>query len=269
MLDFSEKKSYMIGVQGGEMLYSVHRSENSLFAIKVIATVVVVFFMLLFLSSGLDAFVGTVITYVVLILLYLWFYKIYLVAHMKGNGICVSQKQFPDIFELYCNMARDLNIKNIPPLFILQNGGLLNAFAIRLSGKNYIAIYSDIFALYKVDIGAVKFVLAHELGHVQRKHNQKRFWTLPSLVVPFLDSAYSRACEYTCDNIGAAFISDESCKAQGLLLLAGGSGIYKEVDINDYLYMAAQHKTLAVEFMNLFISHPYLPDRIKNLQKLI
>ncbi|MDR2921843.1 MAG: M48 family metallopeptidase [Treponema sp.] len=252
------------------MNYSVRKSENILFAIKIIATVVIILCIVLFLSKAkLEhlASISAVIIYILIILLYFWFYKVYLVAYMKGNGICISETQFSNIFELYCDMARNLEIKKIPPLFILQQGGLLNAFAIRLSGRNYIAIYSDILSLYKNDIEAVKFVLAHELGHVKRKHNQKRFWTFPSSIIPFLTAAYSRACEYTCDNIGGSFIPDETSKLQGLLLLAGGRDIYKEIDINNYLETAKQNRSFAVNFVNMFISHPYLPDRIRNLQK--
>ena len=250
------------------MNYSVRNSENALFLVKVIATIGIILG-LVFSLSIFNEHMGIVIIFVVyaiMILLYVWFYKIYLVAYLKGNGICVSETQFKDIFEIYCDLAKQLELKKIPPLFILQQGGLLNAFAIRLSGKNYIAIYSDIFSIYKSDIEAVKFVLAHELGHVKRKHNQKMFWTFPSSIIPFLTPAYSRACEYTCDNIGSSFISDETGKLHGLLLLAGGRDIYKEINIINYIETAKENRTLAVNFVNLFISHPYLPKRIENLQ---
>lgn len=254
----------------GNMNYSVRQSENILFAIKVIVTIIIVLGLIFFLEEWFDEYPSTffvLCVYAALIAVYVWFYKVYLVAYMKGNGICVSETQFPDVYELYRGMANDLGLKKIPPLFILQQGGLLNAFAVRLSGKNYIAIYADIFSLYKTDIEAVKFVLAHELGHVKRKHNEKRFWTSPSSIIPFLGAAYSRACEYTCDNIGACFTSDGTSKLQGLLLLAGGRDLYKEIDIKSYLEAAQQNKSLSVRFVNMFISHPYLPDRIKNLQR--
>jgi Zn-dependent protease with chaperone function len=253
------------------MNYSVHKSENILFAIKIIVTIGVLFGVISSLSNlSAENAAGMIVIfiYILLILLYVWFYKVYLVAHMKGNGICVSETQFPDIFALYCDMAKSLNIKKIPPLFILQSGGLLNAFAIRLSGKNYIAIYADIFSLYKTDIEAVKFVLAHELCHIKRKHNQKRFWTFPSSIIPFLTPAYSRACEYTCDNAGSSFISDETDKLHGLLLLAGGRDLYTEIDTKNYLDTAKQHKSFSVSFVGMLMSHPYLPDRIRNLQKI-
>lgn len=255
------------------MNYSVSKSENILFAIKVIVTAGIILGIICILPMAFRganehmAKISAVLVYIPLILLYVWFCKVYLVAYMKGNGICVSETQFHDVFEMYCDMARNLGLKKIPPLFVLQNGGLLNAFAIRLSGKNYIAIYSDVFSLYKSGIEAVKFVLAHELGHVARGHNQKRFWTFPSSIIPFLTAAYSRACEYTCDNIGGGFISGETDRLQGLLLLAGGKDIYKEIDIENYLETAKQNRSFSVKLVNMFASHPYLPERIENLRK--
>jgi Zn-dependent protease with chaperone function len=266
-------KIWYNNIVGERMNYSVRKSENILFALKIIATLGIILgiiFALLKLSDGFNEYLATIYVipiYILLILLYIWFSKVYLVAYMKGNGICVSETQFHNIFEIYCDMAKNLGLKRVPPLFVLQNGGLLNAFAVRLSGRNYIAIYSDIFSLYKSDIEAVKFVLAHELGHVKRKHNQKRFWTFPSSLIPFLTAAYSRACEYTCDNIGGSFISDEADRLQGLLLFAGGKDIYKEIDINNYLETAKQNRSFAVKFVSMFISHPYLPKRIENLMK--
>lgn len=252
------------------MNYAVRKSEITLFWIKVIATIgvwigIIAIISMLINESTHIVTVITVFVYIAIILLYLWFYKVYLIAYMKGNGICLTERQFPEIYQIYCEIGKEMGLKKIPPLFILQSGGVLNAFAIRLSGKNYVAIYSDIFSEYKDDIDAVKFVLAHELGHIIRCHNQKRFWTMPSSIIPFLTAAYSRACEYTCDNIGSACIQDEKSKLHGILLLAGGKDIYKEINIDDYVKMAKENRTFAVKFINLFISHPYLPKRIENI----
>ena len=256
------------------MNYSFRKSENILFAIKIFFTIliwisIIAYFIRVFGNQPDHSIVTvtTILVYVGIILLYVWFYKVYLVAYMKGNGICVSEEQFADIHAIYCDIARQLNIKKIPPLFILQSGGLLNAFAVRLSRRNYIAIYSDIFSLYTTDIETVKFVLAHELAHVKNKHMQKRFWTFPSSIIPFLSSAYSRVCEYNCDSIGSIFVSEANSKLNGLLLLAGGKDLYKEININNYLTTAKQNRSLSVKFVNLLIFHPYLPDRIINIQR--
>ena len=152
-------------------------------------------------------------------------------------------------------------------LFIIQEGGLLNAFAIRFSGSNYIAIYSDVFEMIEHDIDILKFIIGHELGHIKRMHMSKRFWTILSSIIPFLSAAYSRSCEFTCDNIGFSVTRADSKRA--LLLLAAGKKLYKQVDPNTYLVDAKINNTLSVKIMELFMSHPYLPKRIKNIEKIM
>ena len=94
----------------------------------------------------------------------------------------------------------------------------------------------------------------------------KRFWTFPSSVIPFLTAAYSRSCEYTCDNIGAEFV--EGSPLSGLVLLAAGKDLYRSIDIDDYIEEARKNNSAAVRFTGLFLSHPYLPKRLRNLASI-
>lgn len=265
------------------MDYKINPNETNLFILKVVCTISVWFSIVLMLGAfaaiagfagggaaalaGVAASVFIIVFYVLIIVLFVFFQKVILVGCLKGDGICVSERQFPEVYRIYVAMAEKLGIKKIPPLFILQHGGVLNAFAIRFSRKNYVAVYSDVFATYESDPDALAFVLGHELGHVKRSHMSKAFWTMPANIYPFLGPAWSRACEYTCDNIGCALTG--TAKTNGLLLLAGGADLYKRVDSLAYLDDAKAHKTGVVKFAGLFMSHPYLPARIENLKKQI
>lgn len=115
------------------------------------------------------------------------------------------------------------------------------------------------------DIDSVKFILGHELGHVARHHMSKRFWTFPSSLIPFLTPAYSRACEYSCDNIGYELAERKS--TNGLLVLAAGKGLYRQVNTESFMEDARENRTMAVKFAGLLMSHPYLPRRIANLMQ--
>jgi len=256
------------------MELKINRKENIYFTLKVIFTLLILVWVISFISKFLSAMsslalttVLTFLIYFLMILLFVFIQKIILVAYMKGNGICVSENQFPEVYEEYKAMIEKLGIKKEPQLFILQQGGLLNAFAIRFSGKNYIAIYSDIFSILTSDIDTLKFVIGHELAHVKRKHMSKNFWTFPSSIVPFLTPAYSRMCEYTCDNIGTALVKENYIDK--LVLLAAGKELYKNVNVKNYIDEAGKHNTAVVKFVGLFLSHPYLPRRIKNINSLV
>lgn len=256
------------------MKVRVCKKENVLFALKVIFTPVVLFAIIIgFAFCVMDtnpeevsplAVLPVFIFYFLLIAVWVYFRKIFLVGYLKGNGVEINQEQFPEFYVFYQKMAEELNMKKLPPLFVLQEGGSLNAFAIRFSCKNYIAIFSDIFELYDTEPEVVKFVLAHELGHVKRNHLQKRFWTGLSSLIPFLGAAYSRACEYTCDNIGCDL--SENGAEKGLLVLAAGKSLYAKMNAAKYIENAKKSRSASVVFSELCSSHPYLPNRIKNIQ---
>lgn len=255
------------------MDYRIHKKENLYFGLRVFFTLVVAAGLGLggsaLLGSGLGTMAATIVTfaiYALAIALFFWFQKVILIGHLKGNGVCVSERQFPEVYAEYKRMGEELGLKRLPGLFLLQEGGLLNAFAIRFSGRNYVAIYSEVLSLVSSDPDSVRFVLAHELGHVKRAHMSRRFWTGLSAVVPFLGAAYSRSCEYTCDNIGSRFAGSEPL--QGLVLLAAGKELYKRIDVEAYVEDARRNYSGAVRFAGLFMSHPYLPARLRNLRSL-
>lgn len=254
----------------------VNKKESFLFALKVIFTLLIVYgiYKLLgYIAStpsqdgeqvSVLALASTFVLYAVIILIYVYISKIFIVGYLKGNGVEINSEQFPEFYAFYQKMAEELNMKKIPPLFILQEGGVLNAFAIRFSCKNYIAVYSEIFEMYDTEPEAVKFVLGHELGHVKRCHMQKQFWTALASIVPFLGAAYSRACEYTCDNIGCDLSNDGAEK--GLLILASGKKLYAKVNPDKYIENAIHQRSFSVLFSELCASHPYLPNRIRNIR---
>lgn len=252
------------------MEFRVNGKENVYFGIKVVFTFAILIWIAYALknlaSLGIEAIASSltiIVVYALFIWLFLVFQKIFLIGHLKGNGVEISETQFADVHRRYLAMAGTMGVKRVPKLFILQEGGMLNAFAIRFSGKNYVAIYSEVFSLFESNEGVVDFVLAHELAHVRRNHLVKRFWTFPSAFIPFLEAAYSRSCEYTCDNFGKALVP-ASC-VEGLVLLAAGKDIYSRINIASYLKDAKENNTAAVKFAGLFMSHPYLPKRIANL----
>ena len=249
----------------------IDKRENLYFALKVVFSVIELMVVAALFSALGSAGIGTVgatmailVLYAALIVLFFLFQKIYLIGYLKGDGVAVSERQFPEVYALYKAMGAELGLKKLPTLFLIQQGGALNAFAVRFSGNNYIAVYSDVFSLISSDMETVKFILGHELGHVRRNHMSKRFWTCLSSIVPFLTPAYSRSCEYTCDNIGHHFAKENPLN--GLVLLAAGKDLYQRVDVAAYVADAKANNTDAVKFTGLFIGHPYLPNRIRNLR---
>ena len=181
---------------------------------------------------------------------------------LRGNAIKVSNNQFPDIHNILINQSTKLGLKKVPDLYILQHGGLLNAFATQFIGNNYIVIYSDILEeAYSNNIDTIEFIIGHELGHLKRKHMTKSILLFPSLIIPFLGSAYSRACEYTCDNIGYSLNSKGA--TSGLLVLASGKKLWKKVNLETYIKQDNTQYEFWPWFAEKVSSHPNITKRIK------
>lgn len=251
-----------------QLNYQVHPKENIYFALKVIFTLVVyglIYSLLTALgSTELDASMYVFAFYGLFIALYILFINGILAGWVKGNGIRLTIDQFPEVYKTIEKQCELLDMDS-PPVYIIQNGGVLNAFAARFVGRNYVVLYSEIFELsFEEAKEELNFIIAHELGHIKRHHMIKRFWLWPSSLIPFLGASYSRACEYTCDNIGHA-LSPKGSKL-GLLLLAAGKKTYKQVNVYEYLSSSNYESGFWVWFAEKVSSHPNLPKRIDNLE---
>ena len=89
-------------------------------------------------------------------------------------------------------------------MYLIQSGGILNAFATRFMGRNYVVIYSDIMEkAFSDGTEVVEFIIGHELTHIKQNHLIKRLLIMPANLLFLLTLAYSRACEITCDSFAS------------------------------------------------------------------
>jgi len=247
-----------------------HPKESVYFTLRVVFSLLAVLALMWGLSSlmpylavTLVASLVTLVLYVALFVVYFALMHVFLIGHLRGNGVQVTAAQFPEVYAMVQEVSTALGLKKAPPVFLVQAGGVLNAFATRLAGRDYVALYSDVVATVEQQPEVLKFILAHELTHVRRRHVQKRFWTLLSFYVPFLGSAYSRACEHTCDAFAAELVPTGA--TPGLLLLAAGKDLYRKVSLEQYLASFDANNTAVVRFAGIFASHPHLPVRLRYL----
>jgi Zn-dependent protease with chaperone function len=206
------------------------------------------------------------LAYAILIPLIGWYAHGFALGRVRGNAIRVSDKQFPYLYRMTVAHARRLELKEVPMVYVLQSGGLLNAFATRFAGRDFVIINSDVLEM-ALDQGeaAVGFIVGHELAHLWRGHLRHRWLITPARFVPYLGTAYSRACEYTCDRIGAACQPDGAIS--GLLALAAGKQLHPHVDVREFAAQAERDKNFWTKRAELMSSHPLLPKRVAALLK--
>ena len=124
------------------MLFSenelVYRKEKIYFMLVVIVSILIYLAMLV-------SIVGIVIL-AVLTLLY-WFIHNLTMVSIRKNGVKISEQQFPHFYAQAVTVAEQMNLKEMPDMYVMQSGGILNAFAAKFGMKNMVVLYSDIFAL--------------------------------------------------------------------------------------------------------------------------
>jgi len=249
-----------------------HRAtaENILYAVNLVVSALIVYALYRMLANAFRAPGGPgstailVLTYVVIIVVYVFFAKGILIGRFRGNGVRVSANQFHEIYRIYRSQLETLGIKREPALYCVQSNGVLNAFATRMMFRNYIVMYSEILeAAYEEGEHAVSFILAHELTHIKRGHLVKNLFIWPAIVLFPLRLAYSRACEYTCDWVGRSVTS--AAGLQGLVILAAGRKLSARVSIGPYLAAAGAERGFWVWCAEFLSTHPNLPKRIRRL----
>lgn len=160
-----------------------------------------------------------------------------------------------------------LEYMKMPEIYVLQQGGMLNALATKFLGKNFVVIYSDVLEVaYSEGEDALRFIISHEIAHHKRNHLVKHFWLMPAQFIPFLGPAYSRACEYSCDYI-ATFVQPNNA-INGLLILVAGKKLYKRMAVSEFLKTTQLESGFWTWFAEITASHPHLCKRVVRVKAL-
>ena len=223
-------------------------------------------FSLLFWAILVFTIVGVV--YGVLIGLFLLVAHVLYLAHVRGNGLRLSDKQLPDLYGRVRAASAALGLPRTPEVYVLQGGGVLNAFATKFLSRRFVVLLSDLVEGCQ-DPRQLDFVVGHELAHHAAGHLRWKAVLAPSMLVPLLGPAYSRACEYTCDRAGASLCGDTEQAMRGLTVLAAGGRLAQAADLEAFMAQAdeAGHFWMAVN--ELGASHPYLCKRVAAVKEYV
>lgn len=230
------------------------------------------YFTILALCSGLVWLLCLISIVPVLILAWMafviWLAQGILVARIRSEAVRVDQDQMPELSAVFSEVCKKLNLAKVPKLYILQAGGMLNAFATRHCSRDFVVLFSDILEAYGPDSAEIRFLLGHEIGHIRSKHLLKNMFLLPGLFLPILGSAYSRACESSCDRYGAFASEDLGGSMQALMILSGGKTAGKSMVAEAFSKQHLSERGFFVSLHELFSSYPTLSKRVRDLLDL-
>ncbi|TKT80304.1 M48 family metallopeptidase [Aquamicrobium sp. LC103] len=205
---------------------------------------------------------GLGLIYVVLIAAFLFFVQVGFIAHLRGSAIRLGPDQFPEIHQRVVEFARRAGMKKEPEAYIMQADGALNAFATKFFRGQIVVLYADLLEACGDDQAARDMIIGHEIGHLRCGHLDWFILTAPGRIIPFLGSAYSRACEYTCDRWGVALSGGGEDARRGLVVLAAGGAHKNKVNVGAYV---RQQENLDTGWMTLarwLSTYPPLSARV-------
>jgi Zn-dependent protease with chaperone function len=194
-----------------------------------------------------------------------WIANGLLIARIKSESVKIDAQQYPELYATYTATCTRLGVTTIPDLYVLQAGGVLNAFATRHSGRNFVVIYSSFLEAIGPASPQVKFLIGHELGHIERNHLLKHLLLLPSLIVPLVTEAYHRACEATCDRYGTFAADDIEASTRALLVLGAGREAATHLDPAQFALQHFQERGFFISWHELISKYPTLSQRVSNL----
>jgi Zn-dependent protease with chaperone function len=189
-------------------------------------------------------------------------------CHVRGNGIKVGSDQLPKVYESARRAAKALGLAEAPDVYVIQEGGVLNAFATKWAFRSYIVLYSDLVDACGDDSGELDMIVAHEMGHLALKHITWHWILLPAMMVPFLSQAYSRACEYSADRCGWTGCRDKQAAMRGLIILAAGGHCGRMASLEAFLKQRNEVDGFWQIVVGLFSTHPWLTHRVEAVSRM-
>ncbi|WP_457426863.1 M48 family metalloprotease [Roseateles sp. P5_E7] len=185
-----------------------------------------------------------------------------LVAHVRGNGVELSAEQFPVLHAQFTDCCDKLGMSKPPEAYVLQGGGMLNAFAAQFLGQRFVVLLSGVVDAMQSHPDGVRFYVGHELGHIKRDHAFAGLLRMPVAWLPLIGGAYARAKETTCDLHGLACSSTGEAAARALAALAAGPQRWQQMDMAAYARQARLGTGFWMSFHELTSGYPWLTKRV-------
>ena len=232
------------------------QKESNYFIVVLLISIVVWFFIVI-------SIVG--LFYVFLFMFFGWLGNGLFVAFLKSNCVKVTEEQMPELHKAYLEVCGKLELKDIPEFYVTEAGGALNAFAFRHVRRRFIVVFSDFIESTGQYSDEIKFILAHEVGHIKSKHLISSLFLFPGLIFPLIGTAYSRARESSCDRYGAFVTENKECAVRAMMILSGGKELGKDMNPKAFAQQHVDARGFFVSWNELISGYPTLSRRVSDL----
>jgi Zn-dependent protease with chaperone function len=202
-----------------------------------------------------------------------------------ANAVRVGERQFPRVDAIYRDCLSVLDVSERPELYVVQTP-MVNAGALGVDTP-FIVLNSGTIELFDDD--ELRFVLGHELGHVQCDHALYKtmlslllrasiaYGVLPVAGMALLGVAaalreWDRKSELTGDRAGLLAVQDPDAAYRVHMKMAGGSRV-SQMSVDEFIAQAEDYDRGGdmldgvIKLMNLLQrTHPFSVLRLRALR---
>jgi Zn-dependent protease with chaperone function len=189
-----------------------------------------------------------------------------LVYHVRANGVRIGSNQFPELYTRVREISQRIGLDPVPDTYVMQAGGVLNAFATKFIGARIVVVNSELLEACGDNAAARDMIVGHELGHIRAGHLDWRWFIAHGLIIPFLGGALSRAREYTSDRYGRLAAGDKEGAELGLIILAAGGRLARQVNRTAFIQQREEINGFWMGLGRVYATHPALTKRVAALQ---
>jgi len=232
----------------------IYKHEKKLFIIScVIATI---FWLVLTLGT-----LGIIVIYLLFGYLFFLFAHSAFITHLKGNGVRITQEQYPDLYNSLVKNSEKVGLHHVPEAYLLRTD-FFNALATRFRGRNFVVLFTDVVDALESQPSAIDFYIGHELGHLHRKHIQWGVYLFFASWIPLLGAAYRRSQEYTCDRYGAMCCNNDEDIVAAISTMSAGDSRWNSINLDAYLKQIPETSSFWMSFNELNNDYPWLTKRM-------
>jgi Zn-dependent protease with chaperone function len=204
----------------------------------------------------------------------------------QANAVRVSPNQFGNVYRVYKQALKTLDVPEEYPLFITQTP-MVNAGAYGMD-QPFIILNSGTVAL--IDDDELEYILGHEIGHILSGHVLYRTMmvlliNLANMGFPIVGLAaravlvalleWSRKSELSCDRAGLLAVQDPEVVMRTMLKMAGG-GSSEDTSLQEFIVQAEEYQQSGdvadqvFKVLNLMATtHPFYVLRVSELRAWI
>ena len=201
--------------------------------------------------------IGIIIVGTILLLLGMFWVRQWIrVMTIRTDGMVLSEQQQPLVYEQLRQDAERLGFWKVPEIIVTNHKTIKRPRTIGLFQKYLLVLPTG----YPVN-ATTRFELLRELVHLKQNHEEKRMLLLLGSWVPFLRSAYLRACEETADRQALACLAEEE-RVPALVRSVVGPVSWQTLNLDAYIGQKRQPMPFAAALSELFRNQSSISRRL-------